>query len=163
MQTAEIISKELKINPKNINIDDRINEIDYGIISGSTKGDKIDNEYMKEFNKLPKDPIKLVLAFEMFDKTIQKKFKVESAIKVKKRIQSFYSSLPSDSVSKHIIVVTHGGIVNGTINALFNINPPVKGDTSNGKNCTINCITKTSKTSKKLYQLITLPNTLHLK
>jgi hypothetical protein len=42
---------------------------------------------------------------------------------------------------------------------LFNINPQIKGDLSNGKNCTINCIAK----RYNKYQLITIPNTLHLK
>jgi len=157
VQTSKLIAKELKINLSEIIQDDRINELDHGIMSGSQEGDKIHNAYMKEFNKLPKDPIKLELSFDKFDKIIEKKFKAESMDKIKKRIKSFYNSLPKNK--KNIIVVTHGGIVNGTIRTLFNINPQVKGDLSNGKNCTINCIIRKSKD----FQLLTLPNTLHLK
>lgn len=157
VETATIIAKELKINPKDIIQDERINELDHGLLSGTKEDDKINKDYMKEFNKLPKDPIKLELAFEKFDKVIEKKFKTETMNNIVKRLKSFYKSLPKDK--KNIIVVTHGGIVQGTIMTLFNIKPQVKGDLSNGKNCTINCITK----EKNKYDLITLPNTLHLK
>lgn len=159
LQTAELIAKELKIDSNNIIQDDRINELDHGLMSGSTKDDKINIAYMKEYNKLPTDPIKLGLAFPKFDKMIEKKFKVESTEHAEKRISSFYESLPKNK--KNIIVVTHSGIVSFTIRVLFNILPAgyIKGDLSNGKNCTISCITK--KSNK--YQLLTLPNTLHLK
>jgi broad specificity phosphatase PhoE len=158
LQTADLIAKELKIESKNIIQDERINELDHGLLSGSTKGDKIHNAYMKEFNKLPTDPIKLELAFSKFDKMIEKKFKVESVEHSEKRVLSFYDSLPKNK--KNIIVVTHSGIVSFTIKVLFNILPSgyIKGDLSNGENCTISCINK--KLNK--YQLITLPNTLHL-
>lgn len=159
VQTAELIAKELKIDPKEIIQDDRINELDHGLMSGSQKGDKIHNAYMKEFNKLPKDPIKLELSFDKFDKIIEKKFKAESSKHTEKRIKSFYNSLPNNK--KNIIIITHGGIISFTIKVLFNILPAgdIKGDLSNGKNCTINCITRKSKD----FQLLTLPNTLHLK
>lgn len=157
VETATIIAKELKINPENIIQDERINELDYGLLSGTKESEKIHKEYMKEFNKLSKDPIKLELSFENFDKVIEKKFKTETMDNIVKRLKSFYKSLPEDK--KNIIIVTHGGIVQGTIMTLFNIRPQLKGDLSNGKNCTINCITK----EKSKYELITLPNTLHLK
>lgn len=51
---------------------------------------------MKEFNKLPKDPIKLELSFNKFDKIIKKKFKVENAKHSEKRVKSFYNSLPKN-------------------------------------------------------------------
>jgi broad specificity phosphatase PhoE len=159
VQTAELISNELKIDKSDIIIDSRIDELDYGLLSGSTEVDKIYKDYMKEYNKLPKDPIKFTLLFNKFDKMINKKFKVESAEHCEKRIKSFYNSLPKNK--KKIIVVTHGGIVSLTIKVLFNIlsSSSIKGDISNGKNCTINCIIKKSKN----FQLVTLPNTLHLK
>jgi broad specificity phosphatase PhoE len=157
VQTSEIIAKELKINPKHIIQDDRLNELDHGLLSGSTKYDKINIEYMKEFNKLPKDPIKLELSFEKFDKLIEKKFKVETIANIKKRILSFYKSLPKNK--KNIIVVTHGGIVQGTLMTLFNIKSEILGDLTNGKNCSINCIAK----EKNKYALLTIPNTLHLR
>ena len=50
-------------------------------------------------------------------------------------------------------------ILIGLIHALFNIPfNGVMGDTSNGNNCTINCITRNSKD----FELLTLPNTIHL-
>lgn len=157
VQTAEIIANELKLNRSEIIYDDRINEIDYGLLSGVTDGDRIYKEYMHEFNKLSKDPILLELEFPKFDKFISKKFKTETILSIKKRLKSFYSSL--SQLKKNIIIITHGGIIQGTIMTLFNIKPQVKGDLNNGKNCTINCITKI----KNKYELITLPNTLHLK
>lgn len=155
-QTAQIIAKEMKYTGEII-IDERLNELDHGLISGSVRGDDINNEYMKEFNKLPTDPIDLELSFEKFDKLIYKKFKCESLAIASKRVSSFYSDLPKN---KNIIVVTHGGIINVTINVLFNIMPQITGDVSNGKNCTIMCIMK--ETKSKEYKLLTLPNTLHL-
>lgn len=157
VQTSEIIAKELKIKPKDIIRDERLDELDHGLLSGSTKVDKINIEYMKEFDKLPKDPIKLELAFKKFDKMIEKKYRVESLPSIKKRLMSFYTSLPKNK--KKIIVVTHGGIVQGTIMTLFNVMQPIAGDLTNGKNCTINCIVK----EKNKYVLLTIPNTLHLK
>jgi broad specificity phosphatase PhoE len=159
VQTAEIISNELNINKSDIIIDDRINELDHGLLSGSKKGDKIHNVYMKEFNKLSKDPIKSELAFIKFDKIIEKKMKTESMEHIVKRLNSFYNMLPKNK--KNIILVTHGGIVSSTLKVIFNILPAgdIKGDLSNGKNCTITCITR----KKNYYQLLSLPNTLHLK
>ena len=139
--------------------DERINELDHGLMSGSKKGDKIHTDFMKEFNKLPKDPIDLELAFPKFDKMVEKKFKAEPAEHSEKRVRSFYNSLSKDK--KHIIVFTHGGITAFTMKVLFNLLPAnnIGGDLTNGKNCTIMCITK----EKNKYQLITLPNTRHLK
>jgi broad specificity phosphatase PhoE len=155
IQTTELINTELKTE---IIIDNRINEIDHGLMSGATKGDKIFNRYMKEFNKLPKDPIDFELSFDKFDKFIEKEFKTESIGHLEKRVKSFYNSLPKN---KHIIVVTHSGISSFTIRVLFNILQAgdIKGDKTYGKNCTIMCITK----EKNKYKLLTLPNTLHLK
>jgi len=156
-QTAQIIAKEMKYVGEII-IDERLNELDHGLISGSVKGDDINNEYMKEFNKLPSDPIDLELSFEEFDVKIYKKFKCESLAIASKRVANFYKDLPK---TKNIVLITHGGIISVTINVLFNIMPQINGDLSNGKNCTIMCISK--ETKSKNYKMLTLPNTLHLK
>lgn len=156
LETANLIASELKIDK--IIQDSRINELDHGLLSGTTKDDKINKDYMKDFNKLPKDPIDLELSFKKFDEMVVKKFKHESIDCTKRRLKSFYNSLPKN---KNIIVVTHGGITSFTILTLFNILPAghIIGDISNGKNCTIMCITK----EKNKYQLLSLPNTKHLK
>ena len=126
------------------------------MFSGTVKGDKIHKLFMHEFNKLPKDPIDLELAYPEFDKKLNKQFKTEPEIDVLNRVSDFYKSLPSN---KTIIVITHGGIIHMTSRVIFNITPPISGDISNGKNCTIMCILN----EKKKYTLLTLPNTLHLK
>ena len=154
VQTAKIIAKEIKYKDIII-LDEKINEIDNGMLSGAVEGDDIHKSYMCEFNKLPKDPIDLELSFHLFDKKIEKKFKTEPLIHITNRVKSFYDSLPTD---KTIIVITHGGIIKTTNRVLFNIIPPITGDVSNGKNCTIMCILN----KKKKYTLLTLPNTLHL-
>jgi broad specificity phosphatase PhoE len=156
-QTAQIIAKEMKYVGEII-IDERLNELDHGLLSGSVEGDDIHNEYMKEFNKLPTDPIDLELEFPVFDVKLYKKFKCESLAIASKRVANFYKDLPK---TKNIVLIAHGGIINVTINVLFNIMPQLIGDVSNGKNCTIMCIMKETKSKK--YKLITLPNTLHLK
>ena len=120
----------------NIIIDERLNELDHGLISGSVKGDDINNEYMEEFNKLPTDPIDLELSFEEFDVKIYKKFKCESLAIASKRVSSFYDDLPR----KNIVLITHGGIINVTINVLFNIMPQLIGNVSNDMLCILYCV-----------------------
>jgi probable phosphoglycerate mutase len=83
-ETAELIAKELGIKNHNIIKDERINELDHGLLSGSKESDSINKQYMIEFNKLPKDPIKLELSFENFDKFTEKKFKTEPMLCIKK-------------------------------------------------------------------------------
>ena len=155
VQTAEIISNSFK-KPKPIIQDKRIIELDYGILSGSKPNDKIMKEYMKEYNKFAKDPIDLQLRWTEFDNIIYKKFKSEQLKPAKKRSLSFMKSLPKDT--KNIIIVSHGGILQIIIKVLFNIEPNIMGDLSNGNNCTITFITR----EKNNYNLLTLPNTLHL-
>jgi len=152
-ETAELIANQLKAD---VIYDDRLIEIDHGLMSGSTDGDKIQKKYDKAFKKMPKDPIEKELAYPEFDKILEKDFKREPTSHIIKRVKSFYDSLPNEDV----IVVTHNGIISTTIRTLFGIlsAADVKGDLSNGKNCTITCILS----ENKKYKLITLPNTLHL-
>ena len=155
VETAEIIANELKIDKNDIIQDARINETDNGIVSGTGPGDAIYEAYMKEFNKCPKDPIEFELAFDKFDKIIHKKFKCETNKHIETRVNEFYESLPKN---KKIIVVTHGGIVQYTIKVLFNVRHKIMGDITNGANCSLTSIIK----DKNKFNLITLPNTLHL-
>ena len=135
IETSQIIANEMKYDD-NIIIDERLNELDHGLISGSVKGDDINNEYMEEFNKLPTDPIDLELSFEEFDVKIYKKFKCESLAIASKRVSSFYDDLPR----KNIVLITHGGIINVTINVLFNIMPQLIGNVSNDMLCILYCV-----------------------
>ena len=57
VQTAKIIASKMHVNEKNIILDDRINEIDYGLLSSSVENDDIHKKYMEDRKKLPKDPI----------------------------------------------------------------------------------------------------------
>jgi len=99
IETSQIIANEMKYDD-NIIIDERL-------ISGSVKGDDINNEYMQEFNKLPTDPIDLELSFVEFDVKIYKKFKCESLAIASKRVSSFYDDLPR----KNIVLIPHGGFI----------------------------------------------------
>ena len=155
-QTAQIIAKEMKYIDEII-IDERIDELSNGMLSGLTDSDDLIKEYLKDANKLSKDPIYRELEFPAFDIKMAKKFKLESIKDANKRVADFYKDLPSKN--KNIIIVTHGGIVKTTIQVLFNIYPQITGDVTNGRNCTIMCILN----EKKKYTLLTLPNTLHLK
>ena len=87
---------------------------------------------------------------------LEKDFKREPTASIIKRVKEFFNSLPNEDV----IVVTHNGIISTTIRTLFGILPAghIKGDITNGKNCTITCILS----ENKKYKLITLPNTVHL-
>ena len=158
VQTAQLIANELNINKSKINTDDRINEMSYGLLSGTRKGDKINDEYKKECDKMPKDPIDYMLELPAFDKKIVKKYKVESDKHIQDRVTNFFKSLPNKP--KHIIIVTHGGIMTYIIRCLFNILQArvVLGDLTSGPNCCIMCI----KNEKNKYELLTAPNTLHL-
>jgi broad specificity phosphatase PhoE len=156
VETAEIIANELKIDKNDIIKDDRINETDNGIVSGTGEGDAIYEAYMKEYNKFPKDPVEYELLADKIDKIIYKKFKCETGKHIEARVKDFYDSLPKN---KKIIVVTHRGIVQFTIRVLFNVRHNIMGDITNGANCSLTSIIK----DKDKYSLITLPNTLHLK
>ena len=153
-ETAELIAKQLKV--KNITYDDRLIEIDQGLFSGSTPGDKINKKFHKIVSKMAKDPIEKELEFLDVYKILEKDFGRESQININKRVKEFFDSLPNEDV----IVVTHGGIIQTTLIVIFGILPAgqVNGDLSNGKNCTITAIL--NENSK--YTLVTLPNTLHL-
>ena len=157
-ETAEIIADELAFDKNNIIQDERINETDNGLLSGSVKGDAMYEKFIKEYDKLPTDPIDFELSMDKFYDLLHKKFKNEPPKLSEKRVKSFYESLPT---KKDIIIVTHGGIIQSTIRNLFNISPKIIGDITNGSNCTITCIAR--KYKEKKYNLITLPNTLHLK
>lgn len=158
VQTASIIGNELGIS--NIIQDNRIIEADYGMLSGTKPGDKIfeeDEKMINDYKKANPEPISFALNIKKMDNKWAKHFKVETIDTRVKRIRSFFNNLPKNK--KHIIVVTHSNIQKTTLHALFNIPPVgVMGDISNGKNCTINCITRNSKD----FELLTLPNTIHL-
>lgn len=156
VETAEIIANELKIDKNDIIQDDRINETDNGIVSGTGPGDDIYEAYVKEFSKSPKDPIEYELVADKIDKIIYKKFKCETGKHIEVSVREFYDSLPKN---KKIIVVTHSGIVQYTIKVLFNVRHKIMGDITNGANCNLTSMIK----DKNKYSLITLPNTLHLK
>lgn len=161
VQTAELIAKELKINKISIIKDDRIDEINHGLLSGTGSGDKIYDELMEYKRKnTPSDIIDKALydkGYSNSDNYIVKKYKAESIKHIFDRIKSFFKALSTNK--KNIIVVTHNGIIQLTTPLLFNIIPAISGNISNGKNCTIMCILN----EKKKYTLLTLPNTLHLK
>lgn len=145
IETAEIIADELDFDKNNIIQDERINETDNGLLSGSVKGDDMYNKFMKEYNKLPTDPIDFELSMDKFYDLLHKKFKNEPPKLSEKRVKSFYESLPNKK-----------DIIQSMIRNLFNVSPKIIGDITNVSNCTITCITRK-------YNLITLPNTLHLK
>ena len=158
VETSDIIAKQLKI--KNIIYDECINEADYGLLSGTSPGDKIfeeDAKMWKSFNKKYKDPIELVLCLDKQIEIAKKKFNIETITERKDRVISFFNSLSKSK--KNIIIVTHSNIIQIMISVLFNLQSyGISGDISNGKNCTIMCVTRDSDN----YNLITLPNTLHL-
>ena len=155
VQTATLIAKELTVSK--VIQDDRINEADHGILSGSVPGDAIDKKFMKIINKLSKtDSVDRELAYQKVEPTINKNFKTESREATVARVKSFLKSLPK---KKNIIIVTHRGIIQGILTALFNVIAQVSGDTTNGKNCSIMGIRK----DENKYQLLTTPNTIHLK
>jgi len=158
VQTANIIGKELGIS--NIIQDERMVEADYGMISGAKPGDRLfdeDEKMINEYKKANPEPISFALNLKKIDTKWAKHFKAETIDTRVKRIKSFFNSLPKNK--KHIIIVTHSNVQKTTLHALFNIPPNgVMGDTSNGRNCTINCIMRKNKE----FQLLTLPNTVHL-
>jgi len=166
--TAKIISNELKmadINKsasKNFIIDDRIVEFDQGLLSGLDKSSPILQQFLLEFDKFTKkyknDRISIELNFDEFEKHTSKKYKKEPRPGIKKRVESFLDSLPSKP--KHIIIVTHDGIM-GVVQELLTGPFPDKacGDLTNGKNCSIMGITKIDKK----FKLISFANTEHLK
>jgi broad specificity phosphatase PhoE len=160
IQTAELIAKELKYN-KSIIQDDRLIEVDHGDKSGAKNTDTVAKKSIKLFNEFLKDvkndPIDTELGYPAFDKKMQKIFHMETTENIEKRTLNFMKMI-FNKKTKHIVLVTHNGIIYNIRKNLFNFMPLVTGDISNGKNCTIMCI----KNQKKTIELITLPNTLHL-
>lgn len=157
METATLIAKELRYDVSNIVIDKKMDELDHGKLSGLQKDDAVYKDFMKDRAKLlPTDPIDHELAYLKYDAFVHKKYNIESIQHAENRVNKFYKSLPKNV--KHIIVVTHSGVIATSTRVLFNIFEPITGDITNGKNCTIMCITKDKK-----FKLLTLPNTLHLK
>jgi broad specificity phosphatase PhoE len=158
--TAKIISNELKI--LDIKEDNRIIEFDQGLLSGLDKDSPVLQQFLSEFDKFTKkyknDRISIELNFDEFDKHKAKKYKAELRSVIKKRVESFLESLPSNPTN--IIIVTHNGIM-GVIQELLTGPVPDKecGDITNGKNCTIMGVTKTNKN----FKVISFPNTEHLK
>jgi probable phosphoglycerate mutase len=160
LATVKIICSELKI--PDIKHDDRIIEFDQGLLSGLDKSSSVLQQYHSEYYKFEKkyknDRITIDLNFDEFDKHKAKKYKAELKSDIKKRAKSFLDSIPNKP--KNIIVVTHSGIM-GIIQELLTGAIPYKscGDLTNGKNCSVMCITRNNKT----FKLITFANTEHLK
>jgi broad specificity phosphatase PhoE len=160
LTTAKIISKKLK--PISIIQDERIIEFDQGLLSGVSNDSpivqKLNTEYAKFEKKYNNDRISIELNYNEFDKHKAKTYKSELLTDIKKRIESFLDSLPSEP--KNIIIVTHGGITGVIEELITGASPNMPcGDLSNGKNCTIMGIIKNGKT----FKLLSYPNTEHLK
>lgn len=156
-QTAKIIANVLNID--NITYDERLIEADNGDVEGLTDNDPLMvdvlntvNEYKKSTNN---DDILFQYDVNILDDTLHKKYHIEPYKHVKKRIKSFLYDLPKD---KHIIIVTHSGLINAAISTIFNIRPQLKGDMNHGKNTTITAMLKLHDH----FTLLTLPNTKHL-
>jgi broad specificity phosphatase PhoE len=176
IDTAKLISNELKMS--DVKQDNRIIEFDQGLLSGLDKDSLVLQQFLSEFDKFTKkyknDRISIELNFDEFDKHKAKKYKAELRSVIKKRVESFLDSLPSKP--KHIIIVTHNGIM-GVIQELLTGPVPDKtcGDITNGKNCTIMGIVKTNITKKICntnnfkenqvthFKVISFPNSEHLK
>ena len=132
------------------------------MLSGLDANSPVAQRFLSEFDKFTKkyknDRISIDLNFGEFDKHKAKKYKAELRSDIKKRVESFLDSLPNKP--KHIIIVTHNGIM-GVIQELLTGPFPDKacGDLSNGKNCSIMGIMKTNN----IFKLISFANTEHLK
>ena len=144
MQTADIISKVLNIS---IVIDDRLREIERGLIEGETKEtlktSKKGRGILQFFDKFDKRSIfentknipKLVKQETQFYKMIE----AESDTEIYKRIDTFLRFIKKKSGD--ILIVSHGGLIRAIISRLFNINFYGVGD-NYGKypNCHITSI-----------------------
>ena len=164
LHTAELIANKLKINKKNIIIDNRLNEGDKDILEGkkiNDTNDKIIKEYNKNINKYLKEnkDFNRYLNLNNFEKHQSKKYNLETLISISRRLNSFFKDLKKTKNS-NIIIVTHSGCIKNLISNLFNINILIVpfGDLSNGKNCSITKIIQ----MKNKYILFELPNTKHL-
>lgn len=157
-QTADIIAKELGI--PTIKYDDRLVESGKGDVAGMTDKDPLMKEMIKDYDKYKQktlnDNILFSYNIEVLDTILYEKYKMEPFPYTKSRVKKFVDDLPN---SKHIIIVTHSGLIQAALTALFNVDTTLKGNTTNGKNTTITAILKT----KNQYRLLTLPNTEHLK
>jgi broad specificity phosphatase PhoE len=158
-QTTEIIVKNLNYKPRIIE-DNRLIEMNYGKLSGLCKTDKLYVEFSKWVTDHYRDPIEYALNFDKYDKILSDKYGIEQTKNAISRVRDFFDSIIN--TDNPIIIVTHGGIVQCILSALFNIRVPLSGDVSNGKNCTITCIAK-NLTKGIQYELLSLPNTNHLK
>ena len=104
----------------------------------------------------PRKNIWRMKLFPEYKTNRDEKYKTEKHTNMMNRIKSFIDNVPKH---KHIIIVTHSGLIQKAIETLFNVVPKLQGDLTNGKNTTITAILKT----KNKYKLLTLPNTKHLK
>jgi broad specificity phosphatase PhoE len=99
VQTAELIAEELNIESKSIIHDERLGKSDYGLLSGTKKGDNLyEQEYkmVAKFYKDNPDTIEFMLNLEKFDIIWAKKFKSETISNKVKRSKSFFDDLPKN-------------------------------------------------------------------
>ena len=164
-ETAEIICKQIKYDPKKIKYFDELVELDHGLLSiGKTdeelKKDKFYDDYFKMKKKIKDiiDPIENIMTYKFSNDTVKpnNKYEVETLDSLLKRCKKIIN-LIKKSKYKKIMIVCHGGIIlNGFITLLFNTYQ-IRGDYTYGGNCHITYVVQ----QKNKFNLMTAPNTLH--
>lgn len=102
IETSNILNKEIK---KDIIIDKRIIERNFGLLEGKTW------EYKDHLKKIQKD-------------NFIKKNNIETDIEIKKRVYSFLNFLKEKYYNQNVLIVSHGGL-NRTFHSYFDKNQSI--------------------------------------
>jgi broad specificity phosphatase PhoE len=162
MQTAELVSKQIKYRGK-IQTDNDLIENDGGLLTvGKTtdemKKEPFYKEFFDEMNKYYSMDIIEQNQEEEMPKIFMSKYNVESIENRKKRAKKIIK-LINKLDEERIILVSHNGFIDILNQVILNTNDHIKGDLKNGKNCHL---TYYQINERNIWKLICAPNTLHL-
>lgn len=160
-ETAKIIGEELKFENDIIVLPELI-EHSSGIVSGTTKAERLRNPRFKKFMELQriagetKDPIDLDDVYAEIDSEIIK-LGGDSNEQAVQRAQRAMERIIKEPYKK-IIIVTHSGTIQHILQWISNMADPCQGNMENGTNCSVCCI----KYFDNKFKIISSPNTLYI-
>ncbi len=160
-ETAEIIREQLKFENEIIELPELI-EHKSGIVSGTTKAERLSNPKFKKFMELQeiaskiKDPIDLDDVYVEIDSEIIE-LGGDSNEQALQRAQKAMEQIIKEPYKK-IIIVTHSGTIQHILSWITNMADPCQGNMENGTNCSVCCI----KYFDNKFKVISSPNTLYI-
>jgi broad specificity phosphatase PhoE len=161
--TAEIIADKIGYNNDNIMYDINLTERLYGDIAGKTNHEIKNDVRLKEYYlwqdkwKNIIDPIERINKLEILDDKMHEMFGVETEKSVKERCKKVLDDIIGSKCEK-ILVVSHGGIINGFIKLMFNLCWELPKGKVSHRNCKIMLV----EYNNGIYKLLSSMNDEHL-